>query len=113
MNLASAGLPNSAWYGLGRSTTSNWSDSVLQFERVPNVTSSQILPIGAHDTPWLEHVRSDSQLHHAISVEYVDAAPVVHQYLGELYINLVVDGRINNQSIPSWVWHDLGVILSA
>ena len=39
------------WYGLSRSTTSNWMLSVRQLSLVPNNTSTQILPIGAHETP--------------------------------------------------------------
>src|SRR4051812_20382224 len=51
MNLAMAGNPNKAWYGLLRSATSNQIGSLLKFSWVPKMTSIRIRPNGVHDKP--------------------------------------------------------------
>ena len=60
---------------------------------------------------WQQHVGSDTQLHHCISVHDVDAAAIVNQNFAESDI-LVGPNEcwVHHQSIASWGWHDSGVI---
>src|SRR4051812_29804544 len=51
MNLAIAGNPKRAWYGMLRSATSNQIGSLLKFSSVPKITSSRMRSIGVHDKP--------------------------------------------------------------
>src|ERR1043165_5874340 len=51
MNLANAGRPKRAWYGLLRSATSNQIGSLLKFSSDPKMTSSRMRPNGVHDRP--------------------------------------------------------------
>ena len=47
-------MPSKAWYGLSRSTTSNWRLSIRLFSLLPNNTSTQTVPMGAQETPELK-----------------------------------------------------------
>jgi hypothetical protein len=51
MNLARAGWPSSAWYGLLMSTTSNQIGSWQLLPFFPKNTSNCTLPIGVHECP--------------------------------------------------------------
>src|SRR3954470_24893847 len=62
----------------------------------------------------LQHVHSDSQLEHGILVHDVDATSIIDQYLGEFHIDIRAhESWIQDKSITSWCWNDLGVILYA
>src|SRR4051812_49235363 len=51
MNLAIAGNPNKAWYGLLRSAPSNQIGPLLKFSFVPKMASNRMRRIGVHDKP--------------------------------------------------------------
>jgi hypothetical protein len=42
-------------------------------------------------TAWLQHIIRDAQLEHSISVQDVDAAPIIDQDPGELDIDVGLD----------------------
>jgi hypothetical protein len=44
-----------------------------------------------------------------LGVDDVEAAAPVHEDFGE---PSVADDRINDERVPSWAWHEVGVVIS-
>src|SRR5664279_2287653 len=63
---------------------------------------------------WLQHVLCDAQLEHGIPVQDVDAAPIINEDPGEFDIDVGPNQYwIYNQTIASWVRHDLWMVFYA